>query len=71
MNKELFKLKDLANTFSAFYHNLLAELFSLGQYRLWSFQRRDTKLERSLESQRKLLNFVNLCNGEVSKSARI
>ena len=45
------------------------------QYRLWSFQGRDTNLERLLAtnqfSQMKSLNFVNWCNGEVSKSAKI
>ena len=47
----------------------------LWQYQLWSFQGRDTKLERFLAksqyTQRKLLTFVNLCNGEASKSAKI
>ena len=47
----------------------------LWQYRLWSFQERDSKLERCFVkkqyTQRKLLNFVNRCNGEVSKSAKI
>ena len=40
------------------------------QYRLWSFQGRDTKLERFLaknqRSQMKSLNFANWYNGEVS-----
>ena len=47
----------------------------LWQYRLWSFQRRDTKLESFLaknhHAQRKVLNFANWCSGEVSKSAKI
>jgi len=41
------------------------------QYRLWSFQGRDKKLERFLakkqHTQRKLLNFENWSNGELSK----
>ena len=45
------------------------------QYGLWSFQAGGTKLERFLpknqHTQRKLLNFENWVNGEVSKSARI
>ena len=44
------------------------------QYRLWSFQTGGTKLERFLpknqHTQRKLLNFENWVNGEVSKSAK-
>ena len=43
----------------------------LGQYDLWSFQALGTKLERCLpknqHTQRKLLNFENWNNGEVSK----
>ena len=50
-------------------------LSSLWWYWLSSFQGRGTKLERFLpknqHTQRKLLNFENLCNGEVSKSAKI
>ena len=42
------------------------------QYGLWSFQRGGTKLERFLpkneHTQRKLLNFENWINGEVSKN---
>ena len=42
----------------------------LWQYRLWSFQGRDTKLERFLAkincSQMKLLNFENWTNGGLS-----
>ena len=45
------------------------------QYGLWSFQMGCTKLERFLpknqHTQRKLLNFENWVNGEVSKSAKI
>ena len=47
----------------------------LWQYRLWSFQTGDTKLERFLpknqHTQRKLLNFEFWINGELSKSAKI
>ena len=43
----------------------------LWQYGLWSFQTWGTKLERFLHknqhNQRKLLNFENWVNGEVSK----
>ena len=43
----------------------------LWQYGLWSFQTGGTKLERFLtknqHTQRKLLNFENWINGEVSK----
>ena len=46
-------------------------LNELWQYRLWSFQTGGTKLERFLpknqHTQRKLLNFENWVNGEVSK----
>ena len=48
---------------------------TLWQYGLWSFQMGGTKLERVLpknqHNQRKLLNFENWVNGEVSKSAKI
>ena len=44
---------------------------TLWQYGLWSFQTRGTKLERFLpksqHTQRKLLNFENWVNGEMSK----
>ena len=44
------------------------------QYRLWSFQAGGTKIERFLpknqHTQKKLLNFENWVNGEVSKSAK-
>ena len=44
---------------------------SVWQYGLWSFQTGGTKLERFLpknqHTQRKLLNFENWVNGEVSK----
>jgi hypothetical protein len=44
---------------------------TLWQYGLWSFQTGGTKLERFLpknqHTQRKLLNFENWVNGEVSK----
>ena len=47
----------------------------LWQYGLWSFQAGGTKLEiflpKNRHTQRKLLNFENCVNGEVSKSARI
>ena len=43
----------------------------LWQFRLWSFQTGDTKLERFLHknqhTQRKLLNFEFYINGELSK----
>ena len=46
----------------------------LWQYGLWSFQTGGAKLERFLpmiqHTQRKLLNFENWVNGEVSKSAK-
>ena len=46
-------------------------LFPLWQYGLWSFQTGGTKLDRFLpknqHTQRKLLNFENWVNGEVSK----
>ena len=50
----------------------LVKLFDeLWQYGLWSFQTGGTKLERFLpknqHTQRKLLNFENWVNGEVSK----
>ena len=45
------------------------------QYRLWSCQAGGTKLEiflpKNQHTQRKLLNFENWVNGEVSKSAKI
>ena len=48
---------------------------TLWQYRLWSFQGRDTKLERFLDknqhTQRKLLNFENWINGEPQQLAKI
>ena len=47
----------------------------LWQYGLWSFQTGGTKLDRFLpknqHTQRKLLNFENWVNGEMSKSAKI
>jgi hypothetical protein len=47
----------------------------LWQYRLWSFQTGDTKLERfypkNQHTQRKWLNFEFWINGELSKSAKI
>ena len=43
----------------------------LWQYQLWSFQERDTKLERFLaknqHTQRKSLNFENWSNGKMSR----
>ena len=45
--------------------------WAVWQYGLWSFQTRGTKLERFLHqnqyTQRKLLNFENWVNGEMSK----
>ena len=46
-------------------------LYTVWQYGLWSFQTGGIKLERFLpknqHTQRKLLNFENWVNGEVSK----
>ena len=54
---------------------LLGAFLSLQSKGLWSFQAGGTKLERFLpknqHTQRKLLNFENWVNGEVSKSAKI
>ena len=56
-----------------FYLNKIHDLFpsTLWQYGLWSFQMGGIKLERFLpknqHTQRKLLNFENWVNGEVSK----
>ena len=51
--------------------NLNLPLPLLWQYGLWSFQAGGTNLERFLpknqHTQRKLLNFENWVNGEVSK----
>ena len=50
-------------------------IYLLWQYGLWSFQTGGTKLERFLSknqhTQRKILNFENWVNGEVSKSTKI
>ena len=50
---------------------LLMCVWSIWQYGLWSFQTGGTKLERVLpknqHTQRKILNFENWVNGEVSK----
>ena len=62
-------------TFDSFYENppreLDIEMWLVWQYGLWSFQAWGTKLERFLHknqhTQRKLLNFENWVNGEVSK----
>ena len=52
----------------------LVQVRTVWQYGLWSFQTGGTKLERFLpknqHTQRKLLNFENWVNGEVSKSAK-
>ena len=49
--------------------------YVLWRYGLWSFQMGGTKLElflpKNQHPQRKLLNFENWCNGELSKSAKI
>ena len=49
-------------------------MFPLWQYGLWIFQTGGTKLEiflpKNHHTQRKLLNFENWVNGEVSKSAK-
>ena len=59
---------DHPTTFTPAFSSLL---YSLWQYGLWSFQTGGTKLERFLpknqHTQRKLLNFENWVNGEVSK----
>ena len=51
--------------------NILKDIYLLWQYGLRSFQAGGTKLERflpkNLHTQRKLLNFENWVNGEVSK----
>ena len=44
------------------------EAGSLWQYRLWSFQGRDTKLERFVAKNQLMSNEIIWCNGEVSKS---
>ena len=53
----------------------IGQSYTLWQYGLWSFQTGGTKLERFLpknqHTKRKLLNFKNWVNGEVSKSAKI
>ena len=53
------------------YVSILQTTYPLWQYGLWSFQMGDTKLERffpkNQHTQRKLLNFENWFNGEVSK----
>ena len=53
------------------YNSMEIQYVKLWQYRLWSFKSGNTKLERFLpknqHTQRKLLNFENWCNGEVSK----
>ena len=49
-------------------------MHSSWQYRLWNFQAGGTKLERFLpknQFQRKLLDFENWINGEVSKIRQI
>ena len=49
--------------------------YTLWHYRLWSFQERDTKLERFLHknqhAERKLLNFENWTNEEPQLLAKI
>ena len=53
------------------FHEIKSEIWGVWQYGLWSFQTRGTKLKRCLpknqHTQRKLLNFENWVNGEVSK----
>ena len=52
----------------------LQQVRPIWQYGMWSFQTGGTNLERFLpknqHTQRKLLNFENWVNGEVSKSAK-
>ena len=45
-------------------------LWPLWHSRLWSFQGRDTKLERFM-AKNQLSNFENWSNGELSKSTKI
>jgi len=65
-------LADLVNLLSIL---TFLEYYSLWQYRLWSFQTGDTKLERfspkNKHTQRKLLNYEFCINGKLSKSAKI
>ena len=53
----------------------ISKLLPLWQYGLWSFQMGGTILEiclpKNQHTQRKLLNFKNWVNGEMSKSAKI
>ena len=57
------------------YHIGISPHKQLWKYGLWSFQTGGTKSKRFLpknqHTQRKLLNFENWVNGEVSKSAKI
>ena len=50
---------------------LMRDSWEIWQYGLWSFQTVDTKLEiflpKNQHTQRKLLDFENRVNGEVSK----
>ena len=59
------------NSYSTIRQSKQLIFFRLWQYGLWSFQTGGTKLERFLpknqHTQRKLLNFENWVNGEVSK----
>ena len=67
-----FFIHTIQNLLTKHYHTTpLENTYTLWQYRLWSFQMGGTKLERFLpknqHTQRKLLNFENWVNGEVSK----
>ena len=57
------------------WNSYLVCLYKYGNMGCWVFKGKDTKLERFLHknqhTQRKLLNFENWVNGEVSKSAKI
>jgi hypothetical protein len=61
-------------TFKSYRNTLKNVQRRLWQYESWSFQTRGTTLKRFLpknqHSQRKLLNFENWVNGQVSKSAK-
>ena len=68
-----FKAYTIKSLFQVLFHT---PLYSIWKYGLLSFQAGGTKIERFLQrinicTQRKLLNFENWCNGEVSKSSKI
>ena len=65
------KIKERTDNFNPKLKSMSFHQYSLWQYGLWSFQMGGTKLESFLpknqHTQRKLLNFENWVNGEVSK----